>query len=246
MTVTISHGQRRLDSAERLAAEYLRLRGFQDVLYEPDGNVPPDFLLNNRIAVEVRQLNQNQVTPSGYSGLDELAIPLSMRIKKLLASLGPSKSGVSWFVHYKFSRPLLPWDKLQGILRKQLAFFQGSQPGQNWFKIVIDDNFQLDLIRATDIHSSFFVLGGYCDHDSGGWVFTETQKNLRICINEKTQKIVRVRMKYNEWWLLLIDFIGYGVDECDRNLFRDHLAIKHQWDKIILLNPLDLQSAFEF
>jgi len=76
-------------------------------------------------------------------------------------------------------------------------------------------------------------------------VFSETQKNLRICIEEKTRKIARVRSKYQEWWLILIDFIGYGVDECDRKLYREQLGIDHNWDKIILVNPLNSRLGFE-
>jgi len=44
-----------MDSSERIVYEYLSSQGFSDVAYEPDGNVPPDFLLNGRIAVEVRR-----------------------------------------------------------------------------------------------------------------------------------------------------------------------------------------------
>lgn len=71
--------------------------------------------------------------------------------------------------------------------------------------IMVDDNFELNFIRATDAHQSFFIFGGYGDHDSGGWVLAETLKNLRICIEEKTRKVARVRHKYPEWWLMLID-----------------------------------------
>ena len=50
-----------MDESERIASEYLATLGFNDIQYEPDGNVPPDFVLNKTIAVEVRRLNQNFV-----------------------------------------------------------------------------------------------------------------------------------------------------------------------------------------
>jgi hypothetical protein len=234
-----------LDQSETLAKEYLCHLGFQDIIYEPDGNIPPDFLVDNTIAVEVRQLNQNEITDSEYHGLEEIAIPLSMSVKKLLASLGAAGSRHSWFVCYTFKRPLLPWDQLHALLRKELIRFRENQPAHSRARIAISDHFRLDLIPATDPHPSFFVFGGYSDQDSGGWVFSETQKNLRICITEKTNKIARFRGKYETWWLILIDLIGYGVEDCDRTLFRGHLAIDHEWNKIILLNPLDPQSAYE-
>ena len=65
-----------MDSSENIVFAYLSHLGFQEVVYEPDGNVPPDFLLDGRIAVEVRRLNQNAQTVSGPHGLEEVAKPL--------------------------------------------------------------------------------------------------------------------------------------------------------------------------
>jgi hypothetical protein len=234
-----------LNHSEKLAAEYLHHRGFRDIRYEPDGNIPPDFLINNTIAVEVRELNQNRITDSGYRGLHEDSIPLFMKFKKLLISLGSAETGESWFVRYKFWRPIQPWKQLQVEIRKCLLGFRQNPPAQRRVDIMIDDNFELNLIRATDAHQNFFIFGGYGDHDSGGWVLAETLKNLRICIEEKTRKVTRVRHKYPEWWLILIDYIGFGVEECDKKSYREQLAIEHNWNKIVLVNPLNPSSGFE-
>jgi hypothetical protein len=64
---------------EKLAAAYLRHLGYVDVVHEPDGNVTPDFLVDGRIAVEVRRLNQNFHSKRGYEGL-EIA---EMSLKKI-------------------------------------------------------------------------------------------------------------------------------------------------------------------
>lgn len=233
-----------MDRSEQLAKQYLQNLGFEDVRFEPDGNVPPDFLLNNRIAVEVRQLNQNHVTNFGYRGLDEDAIPLFMKFRKLLTSLGPS-SGESWFVRFQFSRPIQPWSEIQNALRDCLSEFRNKSHPQQRVDVMIDDNFELNLIRASYAHEMFFVFGGYGDYDSGGWVFGETQKNLRICVEEKSRKVAGVRHKYQEWWLILIDYIGYGVEQCDEKLYREQLKIQHNWDKIVLLDPLNATRGFE-
>jgi len=45
-------------------------------VYEPDGNTPPDFLVNGTIAVEVRRLNQNEIIESGHRGLEVTTFPL--------------------------------------------------------------------------------------------------------------------------------------------------------------------------
>jgi len=234
-----------MDDSENLANNYLLHLGFKSVVYEPDGKIPPDFLAEGRIAVEVRRLNQNELTGTGFHGLEEVAIPFQMKIRKLVVSLGPAKSGASWFVCYTLKRPLSAWDEIRPKLQQRLDAFRDDQRSEKSTSITIDDSLKLKLIRASRPHATFFLPGGYCDHDSGGWVFEKVQKNLRICLEEKTRKIARVRHKYPEWWLVLVDRIGYGVDECDRTLFREHLKVEHNWDKVVLLNPLDPRSAFE-
>ena len=65
-----------MNAAERIAEKYLQHVGHELVEFEPDGNVTPDFLVNKRVAVEVRRLNQNHEDASGNTrGLEETAIP---------------------------------------------------------------------------------------------------------------------------------------------------------------------------
>lgn len=40
---------------------------FLKVTHEPDRNIPPDFLVNDEIAIEVRRLNQNYTRINGKS-----------------------------------------------------------------------------------------------------------------------------------------------------------------------------------
>jgi hypothetical protein len=233
------------DECERIAKDHLVSLGFERIVYEPDGSNPPDFLVDDRIAVEVRRLNQNELTETGFRGLEEIRIPIEWRIRKLLVSLGPAKSNTSWFVGYKLKRPIPPWSQIEPELRRRLEVFRDNTSNWEPSRITLD-GFELDIfLKAGDPHPTFFVYGGGSDQDTGGWVFVETQKNLRLCIAEKTLKIARVRHKYPEWWLILVDQVGYGVAQSDQKLFTEHLGIDHEWDKVILLSPLDPRAAFE-
>jgi hypothetical protein len=234
-----------MDESEKLARAYLCHLGFDDIVYEPDGNVPPDFLVGGEVAVEVRRLNQNELTNSGPRGLEETRIPFQMKLRKLLMELGPSRSGASWFVHYTLTRPLPEPHIFFSKLRQLLEEFKENEQKQMPCRIIADDNIEVDLRRAGDTYATFFLLGGGIDEDTDGWVLAETERNLRICIDEKTWKVKPFRHKYPQWWLILVDRIGYGVDECDRELFSQHLKMKHDWDKVLLINPLDPRKAFE-
>ena len=70
-----------MDETERIVLAHLTHRGFTDVVYEPDGNIPPDFLVNGSIAIEVRRLNQNYFEGADAQGLGatDAVFPLAGR-----------------------------------------------------------------------------------------------------------------------------------------------------------------------
>jgi hypothetical protein len=236
-----------MKAEERIAEKYLRHIGLELVEFEPDGNVTPDFLVNKRIAVEVRRLNQNFEDAAGNTrGLEVAAIPLAQKFDRLLKSLGPSTNGETWFVAIDFNRPIEPWSTLRSKLEATLIDFKLNASRQQR-TIQVGESVELDLIRASKDHGSAFTLGGYSDGDSGGWVMGEVERNLRICIAEKEKKVAPHRHKYPEWWLLLVDHIDYGMEEEDRSMFKESVMphIKHSFDRIIFVNPLDHRYGFE-
>lgn len=233
-----------MDSSEQVANNYLTSKGFKEVLYEPDGNIPPDFLVDKQIAVEVRRLNQHGESKGKARGLEEVAIPLWQRIESLLDSLGPPTSGESWFVSFQYRRPVEKWNTLSKKIKAYLSEFQGlSNRSRTSFEVA--ERFEVEVFKASKAHSTFFLLGGCLDQDSGGWVLPEIERNLRICLEEKTRKIEKYRDKYPEWWLILVDYIGYALNEFDRELFRDQVRVDHDWDKVILIDPKNHERAFE-
>jgi hypothetical protein len=233
-----------MDKSEKVVADYLAHRGYTDVVYEPDGNVPPDFLVDGRIAVEVRRLNQNYEAGGKTSGLEEVAIPLWLRFRRLALSLGPPIHGVSWFVFFRFRRPLEDWKKLKPKLRQALQGFVKSSVHTKR-SLRLGNGFEIEIVRASSPHGTFFVMAGYSDHESGGSVLAEIERNLRICIDEKTRKTAYVRGRYSEWWLVVTDHIGLGLDEFDRTQFRERVRLNHTWDKVILVDPTNHTRAFE-
>jgi hypothetical protein len=230
-----------MDDSETLAQAYLTHLGFKNVVYEPEGkSKPPDFLVEQRIAVEVRRLNQHEVSSQAGTkprGLEEVAIPVWDNIQRLLPSLGPPNGGVSWYIHIRYSRPVPKRRALEDAVRRHLEAFRDGAV-QNPTTIRVFKNFIIKLFRAGRLYSDYFVMGGRSDFDSGGWVIPELERNLKICIDEKTAKVSAIRGKYSEWWLALIDRINYGAQEAIQ-------VPPHNWDKIILINPLDPTKAFE-
>ena len=75
---------------DQWAYEYLAQQNFSDLVYEPDGNVPPDFLINGHIAVEARRFNHNEEgSETDPVGLEELWKPLETTVTTVIESMGP-------------------------------------------------------------------------------------------------------------------------------------------------------------
>lgn len=234
-----------MDSTERLIKENLQHQGYKDIVYEPDGNVPPDFLINGSIAVEVRRLNQNPDDGNQTRGLEEVAIPLWKRVENLLSTYENEEANESWFVHFRFSRPVEEWKKLRPKLENALNEFRDTTNRERGI-IASGRGFELEMFcRASKPHKSLFVMGGCSDQESGGWVLSEMKKNIVYCATEKEEKIEKVRSKYQTWWLALVDHIGYGLDDFDREQFKTSVCVQHSWEKILIVNPLDCRQWLE-
>lgn len=222
--------------SEELAYSFLSSLGFSKIVYEPDGNVPPDFLIDDRIAVEVRRLNRHVKTPSGeYCGLENDEFRVHECIRGILAKLGPPTGGHSWFVHYEFSRPIPPLGSLRREVKKFLSDFKEGRTTEKEFQLC--EQFSIEIAPSSMTFAHFFVVGGCVDDEAGGWLIPDLKFNVNICVAEKDRKISKFRLKYQEWWLLLIDHVGYGV--------RENFSVPHDWAKVVLVNPLNPLSAYE-
>ncbi len=219
---------------ENIVEAYLNLLHLGSVVYEPDGKVPPDFLIDGRIAVEVRRLNQHRQVEGRSRGLEEDSIPLHQKFENLLKAFG-KKSDATWFVTYTFYRPILNWRELKTKVSAALFEFLLSPVDEAW-RIPINDNFEITTLRASGVHNRTFLSGGHADIDAGGWVVSEVIRNLTVYLIEKTKKVIPYRSKYPIWWLIFVDHIGHARDEQE---VRKHIARPEEWNRVILLSPVD-------
>ena|SRR6185437_8711310 len=236
-----------MDESEELVYGYLKWRGFKSIKFEPEGKSTfPDFLIDGRIAVEARRLNQNHVPKQPgmkIKGLEEQRKPIWNNVRETLLSLGPPIEGVSWYVDFQFERPAPAKRPLKRAIRRSLGAFRNNE-GTSPMTITLFENFSLTLFRAGKLYSHRFIMAGCEDRDSGGWVIPELERNLQICIDEKAEKLETFRItypdKHPEWWLVFSDHISYGTKP------EESLRLqRHNWDKIILVDPMDHTRAFE-
>jgi hypothetical protein len=168
---------------EKLANDYFISEGFNKIQHEPDGNIPPDFLLNNSIAVEVRRLNQHLRRQKSPIPLEELQFKLIPRIQNLLKSFMGPEINSSAFLTISYGRPLKVDKKLitdiDNILHEHILFIKEKR------EYVIRENLTIRFWPSKKNLSDIYVIGIQSDHDSGGFMIGEIHRSLKFIIEEK-------------------------------------------------------------
>ena len=235
-----------MDKTERIAHDYLRHRGIdqKEIQFEPDGRVPPDFLVRGRVAVEVRRLNQNEQTAGGHRGVT--AIPTWQFLERFIRTIGPSVTDESWFVHVIILRsPARPKALKKSVGSKLAAFCQRpSRYDRVTYRFDVD-GVRLELSRADGMHPSFFVPSVLVDRRAGGFILSEMIRNIPICIEEKSRKTEPYRRKYSVWWLILVDHIHEHLDADEEQELQSTVHVPNNWDRVIIVNRTDPSRAVE-
>jgi hypothetical protein len=235
-----------MDREETLAKEHLLSLGFKDenIVYEPDGNIPPDFLINGEVAIEVRRLNQHSEVGTKAKGLEVEVTPLIQAVEKMFPKLNKPDHKTSYFVFVRFKRPLVQTKEAVKLVKSELESFLKSKDISNT-EIEINENLTIRIFKSEEKFEDTFVLGAYLDLDSGGWILSEIHRNLAIVIPEKERKVRKYKTKYPKWWLVLIDYIGYDLSERDTTELKKMKPLKIGFDKVILVSPLKPDKGIE-
>lgn len=216
---------------EELVHRHLQHLNIGPVAFEPDGNCPPDFLVDGRIAVEARRLNKNFGDPP--RGLEHELFPLKRAVAKALKEAGPAQ-GSTWRVSYFFRRPLPEWSVVTSDLASMVREFlcQIQDPPRAIKRVWIELQF-----HASAAHSDLLIPTCFSDRDRNGWALPDLRDNLRLCIDEKTKKVEAFRHKYREWRLILVERVvgGDWLDEIDD--LRSGLTSAGAFNRIRLINP---------
>ncbi len=231
-----------MNREEAIVQEYLQAQEFHSIVHEPDGNVPPDFLVNDEIAVEVRRLNQH-CDRDANQPLESLEYRLIPRIAALLKDYQTVEHEHSAFVTIHFRRPIndlsITMVKVKGILRSHLDCIRERRV------YPVCENLALWFEPWPERLDGVYELGSTLDMDQGGWVIPNIYDNLKIALCEKDRKVAPYRPKYNTWWLVLVDYIGYGIREQDVRQLTARPKIEHSWGKILLVAPMNPSHAVE-
>ena len=212
------------------------------IVYEPDGNIPPDFSIDERIGVEVRRLNQNFIKGDAYEDLVELSIPLDRAINEVLRSFDSQYRGKSFLVGFDFERPIESIHETKRILKDYLTrFLEQNVP----VPVIenVSDNLIIKIHSRLNNNGETFRPMISMDNDWGGGVIEKYLSNVKLCISDKSTKIEPYKPQYQEWWLALVDLTdlipsSHDLDEVNKNIkdigmFNRLLILKYPFVEIL-------------
>ena len=234
----------RKDNKDEIRAKkYLQTLEHKTLEYEPLGNVTPDFLIDNKIAVEVRRLNRNHIDGDHLLSIENFEIPLIKNIKKIISIFTYKPYTKSAYVSITLTKPLGIESKTGVIKRIKKVLKSHINHISETKSYKISDYIDLTF-TPTEQKSKQYIFTG-CNNDLF-WLAHELHKNIQLVIDEKNKKIEKNFNLYNEWWLILVNTIIYGLDSEDFEKLKNIKLNKHKFTKVIILSPKGDFKAFEF
>jgi len=228
---------------ELRAKKYLQTLDYTELEYEPLGNVTPDFLLDSKIAVEVRRLNRNHIKDDNLVSIENFEIHLIKKIKKIISIFESKDYANSAYISLTLSQPLKVDNKTKVIKRIKKVLKKHTRHIHKTRSYKIAD--YLELTFTTTNKKSKQYIYTSCNDDSS-WVVNELHKNIQLVIDEKNKKIKKNFNLYNKWWLILVDSIIYGLDTQDFKELKNIKLKKRKFKKIIILSSKKKFKAIEF
>lgn len=229
----------RLKKEEEIAKDYFLSRGFRTVTYEPKGNRPPDLLIDESVAVEVRRLNQFD----NGQPIEKLQYRLVPKLMEVFKTYGNKAHEISAWVDINYSRPIKV-DK--DLIKKVKAILNIHSINMSMTKnYKVTERLELEIFPSTERLENQFNYGSSIDEGHGGFVVHNIYQSLKKIIEEKNVKINPYRQEYSTWWLALVDYIGYGLTEYDLTQLKELIDFDLIFDKIIFISPFDSKIGIE-
>jgi hypothetical protein len=224
-----------MKSEEKIANEYLRSEGYNSVIYEPDGKVPPDFLIDGNIAVEVRRLNENYFSGDKLIGHYEEYVRLWDILNHFLLSYTNESLESSYWLSFGYERPIPSSSQLKKNLKIQLdRFIQKPDPT---IKIQVTPSFFIWLYLKESEEKNEIIVASAHNGNGGGSVTQIYISNINYCFKEKSIKIEKFKNNYPQWWLVLVDTMFYRMISNSKDKLKDNIVLPNEWEKLIILDP---------
>ncbi|SHH02477.1 hypothetical protein [Winogradskyella jejuensis] len=223
---------------ENIAKDFFEFIGYDDIKFEPKGNRTPDFVLDGKIAVEVRRLNRFY----NNEPLEKVAFNFFPKILNQIENFKTEKiTNISSFVSVSYIRPI-KYNKdikkrINDVLETHLEEIGESK------KYIINESLTLDFIPSEKWLGKIYNFGMYSDLNDFGFIVSDIVESLKIIIPEKTAKVENYKSEYKVWWLALIDNVGYGLSKNEIIQLKSLIDFDLYFDDIVFISPLNFENG---
>jgi len=231
-----------MNKDERTVNQFLDSLGYLGIIFEPDGNHPPDFLIDNRIAVEVRRLNQFYLNKGKHEPLENLEYSLDPKLLKLFRAFNSHEVPNSAFVLIHYKRPLKPTKALMQEIEHVLSEHVNCIALEKEY--VVAENLYLRFFPHEKREEDVYLFGSKYDRDRGGWVVAEILKSLKYIVEEKTNKVRPYLSRYDEWWLVLVNHVNMDIQRIEGHQLKEGFNKAHCFDKIMIISQHDSANGY--
>lgn len=239
---------RRENYDELRAKQWLEYQGHTNIRKPNDD--PPDYVVEERFAVEVRRLNLCDV--DWGKSLESWEKPLEKTVQTVLAEFGPPTEGQVVYVDCDYPcRPPTPAKKVvEGEIREALK--SAKLPEDSLLKLKLECGIRLVLyppVPSESADAKYMVNDVTVATAHTGWVLSELRREIPRCIEEKSCK-VRGKDRvdcYSEWWLVLVDYIEYAgrLKESELDELREAIPFRDFWKRIVIISPENPKWFYE-
>lgn len=146
---------------ENIAKKYLEQQGMGSPVFEPDGNIPPDFaFLAQNKAIEVRRLNRI-LSADGTLTEENIYIPFWKKLKEVLNTFDGQLNDKSYLViiDYVIPRPLRKFNGKK--ISQELKLFLDSQDCKLPYTLSVNDGLSLRILELEPIKERTFILASW-------------------------------------------------------------------------------------
>ena len=226
-----------MNREELIVFEYLKKLHGEDVIPVPAHKDPPDIVIDSSIGVEVRRLNQHFFETGKSEGLENLSFPLEDAFEEVLNSFNDLYAGKSYWVSIDYERPLsFSIHQAKKDMELALKNFLASKTTKFPYQVSVNSEIAFSIYESSPGNGKLFPRGGTDDFNASGQNISIYVKNIRYCINKKSSIIEKYLEKYRDWWLYLVDCIGFGLSQKEILEVIKEVGNIGNFDKIVVLN----------
>ena len=233
---------------ELRAKRWLELQGYSDIRRPSDD--PPDYVVEERYAAEVRRLNRME--KDWEKPLESWEESLKKTVQTVLVEYGPPTEGEVVYVDCDY--PFQPPPPAKKVVEKEIreALKSAKLPENSLLELKLECGIRLFLhppVPSGSTTAKYMVNDVSVATAQTGWILSELKEHIPRCIAEKSR---RVRKKdriedYEEWWLLLVDHIEYvaSLKQSELEELREAVQFKDFWKHIVIISPENPKWSYE-